>query len=111
MQTFLYIKLFPHDSVRIKATVSLSGWSRRRPDLTSRLGWSGVVGPRRCALALEARAQVPSPRTLDTTHSLLVYTSIWIYLITNFGDKAKIDTISVCVCNFDVYSIPYEKRR
>ncbi|KAF8435836.1 hypothetical protein L210DRAFT_3550764 [Boletus edulis BED1] len=33
--------------------------------------------------------------TLDTTHSLLVYTSIWIYLITNYGDVTKIDTIPI----------------
>ncbi|KAH0825984.1 hypothetical protein J3R83DRAFT_7579 [Lanmaoa asiatica] len=58
VQTFLYIKLFPEDSARVKAIVA-AVWM------------------------------------LDTTHSLLVYTSIWICLITNYGDKMKIDTISI----------------
>ncbi|KAF8131404.1 hypothetical protein EV363DRAFT_1329929 [Boletus edulis] len=61
---FLYIKLFPQDSARIKSIVS-------------RLEW-----------------------TLDTTHSLLVYTSIWIYLITNYGDVTKIDTIPILLISF-----------
>ncbi|KAG9309788.1 hypothetical protein JVU11DRAFT_10163 [Chiua virens] len=52
VQTFLYIKLFPQDSV-------------------------GVVW------------------ALDTIHSVLVYGSIWVYLITNFGDETKIDAIPV----------------
>ncbi|KAH0825985.1 hypothetical protein J3R83DRAFT_7580 [Lanmaoa asiatica] len=59
VQTFLYIKLFPEDSARVKAIVSCPWWM------------------------------------LDTTHSLLVYTSIWICLITNYGDEMKIDTISM----------------
>ncbi|KAI9566286.1 hypothetical protein HD554DRAFT_2174488 [Boletus coccyginus] len=58
VQTFLYIKLFPRDSTRVKAIV-------------------GAVW------------------VLDTTHSLLVYASIWIYLITNYGDETKIDTIPI----------------
>ncbi|KAN0073696.1 hypothetical protein V8E55_012173 [Tylopilus felleus] len=33
--------------------------------------------------------------TLDTVHSLLVYASIWIYLITNYGDETKIDVIPI----------------
>jgi len=32
---------------------------------------------------------------LDTTHSLLVYTSVWIEIITNYGDEATIDTIPI----------------
>ncbi|KAF8551111.1 hypothetical protein OG21DRAFT_1487267 [Imleria badia] len=58
VQAFLYMKLFPRDSARVKAIV-------------------GVVW------------------TLDTTHSLLVYASIWIYLITNYGNVTKIDTIPI----------------
>lgn len=60
-----------------------------------------MVSPRRWALALSVSVQSPL-RTLDTTHSLLVYTSIWIYLITNYGDEMKIDTIPMYVCDFAV---------
>ncbi|KAF8131820.1 hypothetical protein EV363DRAFT_1260358 [Boletus edulis] len=58
VQTFLYTKLFPRDSARVKAIV-------------------GAV------------------LTLDVMHSLLVYTSIWIYLITYYGNETKIDTIPI----------------
>ncbi|KAN0073695.1 hypothetical protein V8E55_012172 [Tylopilus felleus] len=66
VQTFLYIKLFPQDSMRIKATV-------------------GAVW------------------MLDTVHSLLIFSSIWIYLITRYGsNETMIDIIPMCVCYSDV---------
>ncbi|KAF8835499.1 hypothetical protein BDN67DRAFT_1005827 [Paxillus ammoniavirescens] len=56
VQSFIYLKLYPHDVLQTKAIV-------------------GVVW------------------SLDTAHTALVCASIWIYLIENFGDTAKIDMI------------------
>ncbi|KIJ09632.1 hypothetical protein PAXINDRAFT_172429 [Paxillus involutus ATCC 200175] len=56
VQSFIYVKLYPHDVLQTKAIV-------------------GAVW------------------LLDTAHTALVCASIWIYLIENFGDTAKIDMI------------------
>lgn len=37
-------------------------------------------------------------RMLDTTHSLLIYASIWVSLITNYGNKMAIDMVPMYVC-------------
>lgn len=68
-----------------------------------------MVGSYRCTLAVFGGIQPSSLRALDTTHSLLVYVSIWIYLITNYGKETTIETISMYV--WDVvpfYSMIYE---
>ncbi|KAF8551109.1 hypothetical protein OG21DRAFT_1513229 [Imleria badia] len=41
------------------------------------------------------KAMVGAVWMLDTMHSLLIYTSVWIYLITNYGNERMIDTIPI----------------
>lgn len=43
-------------------------------------------------------------------HSLLIYTSIWIYLVTNYGDERILDTIPMYVA-LALYFITLKKNR
>lgn len=62
-----------------------------------------MVGSCHCHLLHRPVLKLLSVRMLDTVHSLLIFSSIWIYLITRYGsNETMIDIIPMCVCYSDV---------
>ena len=95
VQSFLYIKLYPQDTIRTKAIVCLMAITYR---LKTYHRLSQVAAVWLVATSSNTNDCTSGfVRFLDTTHTCFIMASLWNYLVPHFGNVPRADFIPWCV--------------